>query len=515
MTRIQTGPRKFITSGKFSGSTRPRSTIIVSPVARSFPRSQINRAFPPSLSNAAILRTNKLSSTAARAASSRSSLNPSNNEHNNDSYDPRELLISNSNDTTTPLSDNWLGAVFLKILPGYLFYAPSFLMPIVTTAAAIGAIWGCQILAATATLPIIRSITPLSAALTALGTQQPWTTLSTIALSLMTAWYAFGVIPALDWILGRELRNATPEQAQEAADDGLYRSVLFAYVALHLTVLFVVGHFLSTNPSVSALGFLGAAISYGVSNGIGFTVAHELLHGRSWMEKTAANLLLAPLCYMHWTKSHLMHHVKVATREDPSSARKGESLWSFIPRSVIGNIKDGYGAEAARRRAKKIPFWDTRNRALWWAGSPMLLGILATAAYGLKGLAFLSLQAVVGIWMLEIVNYIEHYGLARKKASNGRYERVEPRHSWNATTIYTNAVTFRLQRHSDHHAHENIPYQLLKDIKEAPQLPAGYPAMMLLSTIPPLYFKVMNPRVEEAEATATLGKKKHSVDCIL
>jgi alkane 1-monooxygenase len=378
-------------------------------------------------------------------------------------------------------------------------------MPIVTTAAAIGAIWGCQILAAAATLPIVRSITPLSAALTAFGTQQPWTTLTTIALSLMTAWYSFGVIPILDWILGRELRNPTPEQAQVAADDGLYRGVLYAYVALHLTVLFVVGHFICTNPSISALAFLGAAISYGISNGVGFTVAHELLHGRSWMDKTAANLLLAPLCYMHWTKSHLMHHVKVATLEDPSSARKGESLWSFIPRSVIGNIKDGYGAEAARRRAKKIPFWDTRNRSLWWAGSPILLGTLATAVYGLKGLAFLFLQAGVGILMLEIVNYIEHYGLARKKVSNGRYERVEPRHSWNATTIYTNAVSFRLQRHSDHHAHENIPYQSLKDIREAPQLPAGYPVMMLLSTIPPLYFKIMNPRVDEAAAAAALG----------
>ncbi|KAH7619616.1 hypothetical protein Ndes2526B_g06596 [Nannochloris sp. 'desiccata'] len=506
MKSIQTGSRKFITSGTALGSTRPRSSIHVSPVARNSPspRSPINRGFSSSLSNATTgnLRANNFSSTAARAASSQSSSNISSDEHNKDSNHPHETSDGNSNDTTTPLSDNWLGVVFLRLLPGYLFYAPSFIMPIVTTAAAIGAIWGCQIVAAAATLPVIRSITPLSAALTALGTQQPWTTLSTIALSLMTAWYAFGVIPILDWILGRELRNPTAEQAQVAADDGLYRSVLYAYVAIHLTVLFVVGHFLCTNPSVSALGFIGAAISYGVSNGIGFTVAHELLHGRSWMEKTAANLLLAPLCYMHWTKSHLMHHVKVATPEDPSSARKGESLWSFIPRSIIGNVKDGYGGEAARRRAKKIPFWDTRNRALWWAGSPMLLGALATSVYGLKGLAFLSLQAGVGILMLEIVNYIEHYGLARKKISNGRYERVEPRHSWNATTIYTNAVSFRLQRHSDHHAHEDVHYQLLKDIREAPQLPAGYPAMMLLSTVPPLYFKVMNPRVEEAEAAA-------------
>ncbi len=484
-------------SGKTLQTTRPRSSTFIQYFRRNTASlgAPINRALPSSF--------NKSSNAVSSGDDNQLHL-----EENNINQHPQhhEENVASSNDTAattpstqTPLSDNWLGAVFLRLLPGYLFYAPSFIMPLVTSAAAIGAIYGCQILAAAASWPIIRSISPLSAALTVLGTRQPWTTLSTIALSLLTAWYAFGVMPALDWILGRELRNPTPEQAQAAADDGLYRGVLYAYVAIHLTVLVVVGHFLCTTPSVSTLGFLGAAISYGVGNGISFTVAHELLHGHSGMDKTAANLLLAPLFYMHWTKSHLIHHVKVATPEDPSSARKGEALWSFIPRSVIGNIVDGYGAEAARRRVKKIPFWSTSNRALWWTGSPLLLATLATAVYGVKGLAFLSLQAVVGILMLEVVNYIEHYGLVRKKVPNGRYERVAPRHSWNASTIYTNAVTFRLQRHSDHHAHENVPYQLLKDIPDAPQLPAGYPAMMLLSTIPPLYFKVMDPRVEEAE----------------
>ncbi len=509
MNGIQTGPRKLLVSSRALHTTRPRFNTFISSSIRKIASSGAvrSRALPssfPHFSNAVILRhSSKFSSTAVRTGPISSPLN-TNSHDDNQAHVVSNNSNSNATATTataaTPLSDNFLGAVFLRLLPGYLFYAPSFIMPIVTTAAAVGALYGCQILAAAATLPVIRSISPLSAAFTALGTQQPWTTLSTIALSLLTAWYAFGVMPALDWILGRELRNPTPEQAQAAADDGLYRGVLYAYVAIHLTVLVVVCHFMCTSPSVSALGFIGAAISYGVGNGIGFTVAHELLHGHSWMDKTAANLLLAPLCYMHWTKSHLLHHVKVATPEDPSSARKGESLWHFIPRSIIGNVVDGYGAENARRRAKKIQFLDTRNRALWWAGAPILLATLATAVYGLKGLAFLSLQAFVGIFMLEIVNYIEHYGLVRKKVPNGRYERVEPRHSWNATTIYTNAVTFRLQRHSDHHAHEHTPYQLLQDIPEAPQLPAGYPAMMLLATVPPLYFKVMNPRVEKAEA---------------
>ena len=513
--KFKSSSPKLVTSGSVSRHTRPHSgTSFIHLPTYSTKSGVLNsRALPSSIGNAAILRS-KASLIAPHAASSKSSLkshqpDPNDNNPNQEipNNDPSATLGNTTTLTTSPatatspLSDNWLGAVFLRLLPGYLFYAPSFIMPIVTTAAAIGAIYGTNLLAAAATLPGIRSITMLSSALTALGTQQPWTTLSTIALSLLTAWYAFGVMPALDWILGRELRNPTAEQAQAAADDGLYRGVLYAYVAIHLTVLFLVGHVMCTTPSVTALAFIGVAISFGIGNGIAFTVAHELLHGHSWLEKAAANALLAPLAYMHWTKSHLMHHVKVATPEDPSSARKNESLFSFIPRSIIGNVIDGYSAEAARRKKKNIPFWDTRNRALWWAGSPLLLATATTAVYGLKGLAYLSLQAIVGILMLEVVNYIEHYGLVRKKVRNsGRYERVQPKHSWNASTIFTNAVTFRLQRHSDHHAHEHVPYQLLQDIPEAPQLPAGYPAMMLLATIPPLYFKVMNPRVEKAEA---------------
>ena len=368
-------------------------------------------------------------------------------------------------------------------------------MPVVTAVAALGAIYGPSLLTAAATLPVIRCISPLAGILHALGTQQPWTTLASMALSLLTAWYAFGVMPVMDWILGKELRNPTNEEAQTAANDGLYRAVLFAYVAMHLGTLTLVQHVLCTH-AVNLWAFLGVAVSCGIANGISFTVAHELSHGHTRAERAAANLLLAPLLYMHWTKSHLMHHVKVATYDDPSSARKGESLYAFIPRSVWGNIVDGYGAEATRRKSKGIPFWDVRNKALLWVAAPVSLAGLTTSVYGLQGLTFFLVQAAVGILMLEVVNYIEHYGLQRRKLSSGRYERVEPRHSWNSTTIYTNAVTFKLQRHSDHHAHEATPYQLLQDIPQAPQLPAGYPAMMLLSTIPPLYFKVMDPLVE-------------------
>jgi alkane 1-monooxygenase len=148
-------------------------------------------------------------------------------------------------------------------------------------------------------------------------------------------------------------------------------------------------------------------------------------------------------------------------------------LYAFLPRTVWGNLVDGYGFEAKRRKKQGIPFWSLQNKALLWVGAPLALAAAAWTVYGLQGLAFLVGQALVAISMLETVNYIEHYGLLRQRGPDGRYERVAPHHSFNAATMYTNAVTFRLQRHSDHHAHEDRPYQLLRDIRDAPELPAG------------------------------------------
>lgn len=249
--------------------------------------------------------------------------------------------------------------------------------------------------------------------------------------------------------------------------------------------------------------YAGCILSCGAANGIAFTVAHELLHGARTTDRVLANALLAVVCYMHWSKSHLLHHVKVATPEDPSSARLGETLWAFVPRSVWGNLVDGYGSEAVRRRKRNIPVMSVQNRALWWVMCPLALGALAAGAYGVRGLAFFIGQAVGGVFLLEVVNYIEHYGLCRAKLPSGRYEPVAPRHSWNAAALWTNCTTFHLQRHSDHHAHEATPYQMLCDMPQAPQLPAGYPAMMVLSAAPPLFFRVMHPRLQEAGVLGT------------
>lgn len=226
-------------------------------------------------------------------------------------------------------------------------------------------------------------------------------------------------------------------------------------------------------------------------------MAHELLHGRRRLDRALASVLLGFVCYGHWAQSHLLHHVKVATPDDPSSARKGETLWEFIPRSVLGNIVDGYSFESRRRKRKGIRFWDVRNRALGWLGGPLVLAILTFIICGPKGILFFLIQAAVGIVMLEAVNYIEHYGLQRGQVADHQYEKVGPQHSWNTNTMYTNACSFRLQRHSHHHANESTPYYLLRSHPDAPRLPAPYSIMVMLALFPPVFFHVMDPLLEK------------------
>ncbi|PSC73069.1 alkane 1-monooxygenase [Micractinium conductrix] len=385
------------------------------------------------------------------------------------------------------LADTRLGDLFLRLLPGQLYYLPALLYPLVSLAAGLGAAYGPSLAARLAALPFVKALGPVSPLLRTLATTQPWSALLCVLGSLLTAQFAFLAMPVLDVLLGRDLRQ--PTQEEEAAVAGaqglLYRGVLFAYVPLHLGMLLGMCHILSTTPTLP-LAFVGATLSAAVAGGPLFAAAHELVHGPSWFDRLAANVLLLVVGYPHWAESHLAHHVKVATPEDPSSARRGEPLYTFVSRSVWGNFVDGYGAEARRLQKRGIPLTSRQNRMWWWVGGPLALSAAAYVIYGWKGLVFWVGQALLSVLMLETVNYVEHYGLQRQKGPDGRYERVAAQHSWNTSFLFTNAVSFRLQRHADHHIHGTRPFQLLRDVPEAPQLPFSYPVAMMLATVPPL-----------------------------
>jgi alkane 1-monooxygenase len=208
---------------------------------------------------------------------------------------------------------------------------------------------------------------------------------------------------------------------------------------------------------------------------------------------------LAQSFYGHFYIEHNRgHHVRVATPEDPASSRMGENFYQFWPRTVAGSVRSAWNLEKRRYARKgKHPFRIGNDVLNAWVMSAVLWGALM-AVLGIGILPYLVVQAIVGFSLLEVVNYMEHYGMLRQKIGNGerqRYERVDPSHSWNSNNIATNVLLYHLQRHSDHHANPTRRYQALRDYEESPVLPTGYAGMIVLAIVPAVWRRVMDPRV--------------------
>jgi alkane 1-monooxygenase len=330
------------------------------------------------------------------------------------------------------------------------------------------------------------------------------------AATCLTPFVAFVVLPLLDVLVGEDRVNYTPEEERAMDGERYYRLVTYAFVPVYWGVLAYVVWGAATG-SWSVIEYAGNTWSMGILSGIGIVVAHELGHKAGRLEKRLAKALLHPTFYGHFTQEHnLGHHLMVATPEDPASARFGESFWRFYPRTVIGTFRKSVDLERQRlARMGKSTFslhnetWQNvfcpvaLTAAACIAGealaprSPGLLGIGA----GPTAALVVVVQAFLGFSLLEIVNYLEHYGLERRKLPNGKYERVTPLHSWNSNHLVTNGFLYHLQRHSDHHAWPARRYQTLRNFPEAPQLPTGYAGMILLAAVPPLWFRVMDRRV--------------------
>lgn len=234
-----------------------------------------------------------------------------------------------------------------------------------------------------------------------------------------------------------------------------------------------------------------------VTGSLGITIAHELGHRSSRLDRFIAKALLVTVCYGHFFVEHVRgHHVRVATPEDPATAPRGMSVYRFIVRSVIGSYLHAWKLEVMRLERKGRRAWP-ENWVLVGTLLSLALAVAAGWAAGVHGVALFVLQAAWAFVLLEIVNYIEHYGLQRRRI-DGKYEPVREEHSWNADFTVSNWILFNLQLHSDHHAHMERPYEALRTVPGAPQMPAGYPAMVLLALVPPLWFATMDPRVPVA-----------------
>jgi alkane 1-monooxygenase len=326
----------------------------------------------------------------------------------------------------------------------------------------------------------------------------------------------YAVIPAIDVAVGTDAENPPDSLLRQLEEDRYYRWCIYAYLPIQFVSL-VWAAWLAGSGRLSVLGYLGLALTTGVVAGIAINTAHELGHKKESVERWLSKIALAQSFYGHFYVEHNHgHHVRVATPEDPASSRLGETFWRFLPRSVWGSLRSAWRLERKRFARRDRSPWTIRNDALnAWLMSVVLWGALIVA-FGPRVIPFLLIQGVFGFSLLEVVNYIEHYGLRRERLADGRrYERVAPRHSWNSNNIATNLLLFHLQRHSDHHANPTRRYQALRHFDEAPQMPSGYAAMVGLAYFPFLWRRVMDKRVlahydgDPSRANIQPGKEPH------
>jgi alkane 1-monooxygenase len=305
----------------------------------------------------------------------------------------------------------------------------------------------------------------------------------------------FIVFPLLDLAVGVDATNPPDSVIKWLEQDRYYRWCTYLYLPLQYAGL-VFACWLWSNGKLSTLDAIGLSLTVAMVSGVAINTAHELGHKRASMERWLSKIALAQSGYGHFFIEHNRgHHVRVATPEDPASSRLGESFYSFLPRTVIGSLRSAWELEGVRLQRVGSSRWGPGNDILnAWAMTLILFAAL-TVVFGPVVLPYLLIQAVIGFSLLEVVNYLEHYGLLRQRREDGRYERTRPEHSWNSNNVASNVLLYHLQRHSDHHANPIRRYQALRHVEEAPQLPTGYAGMILLATIPPLWRRIMDHRV--------------------
>jgi len=315
--------------------------------------------------------------------------------------------------------------------------------------------------------------------------------------SWATVIFVFGLIPLIEPLLGASTVNLSAEKRKNALKNRFFDLLLYLNLPIvYGTILLAIQLFNSYN--FNSITYSGLVFSLGIVLGAcGINVAHELGHRPNRFEQFIAQLLLLPSWYMHFFIEHNRgHHKNVATDLDPASAKFNESLYQFWIRSVSQSYLHAWKLENIRLRKLNSPIWSMKNQMIQYTCiQGLYLLIITQVSQSWYTTIAIIMAGMIGFLLLETINYVEHYGLRRKKLPSGRYERVQPRHSWNANYDLGRILLYELTRHSDHHFQASKKYQILDHHDEAPELPFGYPTAMLLALIPPLWFKVMNKRL--------------------
>ncbi len=310
----------------------------------------------------------------------------------------------------------------------------------------------------------------------------------------LVTWWLFAV---LDRLSGLDLENADPQTPDD--DLGWYILLTKIWVPVQFVTLFCLIWFSTHTEQLGTIEKVALFFGMGVLSGtIGINYSHELMHQSGRFERWLGDILLAMVLYCHFRSEHLLvHHRYVGTPRDPVTARFNEGFHRFYPRVLRQSLISSFRAEREKLGRKDRPWTDPANPFWRYLGLQGFMVFLALLLGGWSGLGLFLVQAGTAIWQLELVNYVEHYGLTRKHLGNGKYEHIRPRHSWNASQKASNWLLINLQRHSDHHYKPDRRFPLLQHHSEdaAPQLPYGYPVMTLAAMVPPVWRRVMNPRV--------------------
>ncbi len=315
----------------------------------------------------------------------------------------------------------------------------------------------------------------------------------------------FGIIPLWEWILPASTHNIPESEMVQRARRRFFDLLLYVHLPLLYGLLVWYFHTLQHGTWTKS-ELLGLTLGMGMIVGsFGINVGHELGHRPEWYHQLMAKCLLVPALYTHFTIAHNYgHHKWVATPNDPATARKGEPLYSFWLRAIVGTWREAWRLARKQISGKSLPWRSVRNEMrinlimqVGW-----LVGLIAV--WGWVAVLAAWVVALIAVLLLESVNYIEHYGLMRHQLPSGRYERVRPCHSWNANHELGRIFLYELTRHSDHHYKADRKYQTLRHLDESPQLPFGYPLSILIAMIPPLWFNLMDKQLDRHRQSSQL-----------
>lgn len=320
-------------------------------------------------------------------------------------------------------------------------------------------------------------------------------TFDTPAWVWLTTVIIFGLMPILDHFVGDDKNDILGLMEDEADQSLFYRYMVHGLLPL-IYLTWLIGAWAAVTFDWSIWTYLGLGIGHGWGLTFAINSAHETGHKPDKVSKWVALLMLAPSFLGHFRVEHNTgHHSDVSTPRDHATARFGESYWSFLTREIPGAWERSWRIESKRASRKGYSKWSLKNEVIQTVMLQLVIWGVVIATFGIGVLPYLLLAMVISVTALSSQNYLAHYGLLRDKRPDGKYLPARPQHSWNTNSLVTNITSYNLARHSDHHAHPSRHYQYLRSFDDVPTLPYGYGMMYLLAYVPPLWRKVMDPRV--------------------